>query len=111
MKRKPKPPKQNVALVSTPWPLYSRPSIQLGTLKSYLQSQSANVTVEAHHVYLNVAERLGYQLYQEIAERTWIAESIYAVLLFPERFQQIEGLFKREAGEKLVKTGLKNIVT
>ena len=109
MKRSPKPPKQNVALVSTPWPLYSRPSIQLGTLKSYLQSQSANVTVEAHHVYLNVAERLGYQLYQEIAERTWIAESIYAVLLFPERFQPIEGLFKREAGEKLVKTGLKNI--
>jgi len=105
----PKKSKHNVALVSTPWPLYSRPSIQLGTLKSYLQSQSADVSIKAYHVYLNVAERIGYQLYHEIAERTWIAETIYAALLFPEHFQQIERLFKREAGKKLKKAGLKNI--
>jgi hypothetical protein len=43
-----------VALVSTPWPLFNRPSIQLGTLKAFLQRDIHGITVDARHVYLSV---------------------------------------------------------
>ena len=84
---------RKVALISTPWPLYNRPSIQLGALKGYLQSEYPDLRVEARHFYLKLAESLGYRLYQQISERTWLAESIYAALLFPERFEFIETAF------------------
>jgi len=102
-----------IALISTPWPLYNRPSIQLGALKGYLQSRYPDLRVEAGHFYLKLAESLGYRLYQQISERTWLAESIYAALLFPERFEIIEKLFNREARSKpLIKeAGLKLITT
>ncbi len=102
-----------IALISTPWPLYNRPSIQLGALKAYLQSTHPGLRVDARHVYLKLAESLGYKLYQQISERTWTAECIYAALLFPERFEVIETLFNREARSKsLIKeAGFKQITT
>jgi ribosomal peptide maturation radical SAM protein 1 len=107
--RKPKA----VALVSTPWPLYNRPSIQLGALKAHLQLKHPEVRVDARHFYLKLAESLGYKLYQQISERTWLAESIYAALLFPERFEAIKTLFNREVSSKhkLKEAGLKEIAT
>ena len=86
-----------VVLVSTPWPIYNRPSIQIGALKSYLESQYPNLTVKAQHAYLKVAQTIGYKLYHEISERTWLAETIYAALLYPQRFESIKKLFIREA--------------
>jgi ribosomal peptide maturation radical SAM protein 1 len=91
---------KHVALVSTPWPLYSRPSIQLGTLKAYLRAQFPDLKVHALHVYLEVAESIGYKLYGAISERTWLAESVYAALLFPERGKEIEKIFYREVRGK-----------
>ena len=88
-----------VALISAPWPLYTRPSIQLGALKAYLGANLPGVRVIAHHFFLKIAERIGYKLYHEISERTWLAESIYAALLHPERFSKIEAFFYREAGK------------
>jgi ribosomal peptide maturation radical SAM protein 1 len=101
----------SIALISTPWPLYNRPSIQLGALKAFLRAAHPDVEVDARHFYLQLAEALGYRLYQQISERTWLAESIYAALLFPERFQDIEKLFDRETRSKPMakKTGLKKI--
>ena len=101
----------SIALISTPWPLYDRPSIQLGALKAFVRSEHPDVEVDARHFYLQLAEALGYRLYQQISERTWLAESIYAALLFPERFEVIEKLFDREARSKpmLKKVGLKKI--
>ncbi|CAB1064209.1 Radical SAM domain protein [Olavius sp. associated proteobacterium Delta 1] len=100
-----------VALISTPWPLYNRPSIQLGALKAYLQLKCPDLRVEARHFYLKLADSLGYKLYQRISERTWLAESIYAALLFPQRFEAIETLFNREARSKplILEAGLKQI--
>jgi ribosomal peptide maturation radical SAM protein 1 len=100
-----------VALISTPWPLYSRPSIQLGALKAYLKSRRPELKVDAHHFYLILAKSIGYRLYHDISERTWLAETIYAALLFPERFEVIEKLFLRQAGTNsgLKKTGLKQL--
>jgi ribosomal peptide maturation radical SAM protein 1 len=86
---------KHVALVSTPWPLYSRPSIQLGALKAYLRAQFPELNVHALHFYLKLAESIGYKLYGAISERTWIAESVYAALLYPEREKEIERVFCR----------------
>ena len=41
--------KHTVALVSAPWPLFNRPSIQLGTLKAYLSRHIADLQVVCHH--------------------------------------------------------------
>ncbi|UCD31327.1 MAG: RiPP maturation radical SAM C-methyltransferase [Desulfobacterales bacterium] len=93
-------PLKKLVLVSAPWPLFNRPSIQLGTLKAYLRSRFADLQVDAHHVYLQVAEAIGYQDYQMISERTWIAETVYGALLYPERFDRIKTLFLRQTAKK-----------
>ena len=61
MQPKSKHTADRIALVSTPWPLYNRPSIQLGTLKAYLRSIYPEMKVEAHHAYLIIAESIGYR--------------------------------------------------
>lgn len=102
-----------IVLVSTPWPLYSRPSIQLGALKAYLKSRFPELQIKALHLYLKVAERIGYKLYHEISERTWPAESIYAALLFPEQINEIKKVFYREAknNRRLRKTDFDALTT
>lgn len=87
-----------IILISTPWPLFNRPSIQLGTLKSYLNKQLPDTQVTAEHFYLNAAEAIGFKTYQAISKRIWLSESIYAAMLYPERSPQIEALFMRLAG-------------
>ena len=93
-------PLKSVVLLSTPWPIFNRPSIQLGTLKSYLKSQFPELEVVAHHFYLKLAKNIGYKLYQAISERTWLAETVYAALLYPERLELINKLFIKEAKGK-----------
>jgi len=102
---------KKILLVSTPWPLYTRPSIQLGALKAYISFRLPEVTVEAHHFYLILAEAIGYKRYHAISERTWLAESIYAALLYPQRFRQVEKLFFRETHHSplLTKTEFKKL--
>jgi ribosomal peptide maturation radical SAM protein 1 len=87
----------NVALVSAPWPLFNRPSIQLGTLKAYLKSRYPDLSITNYHFYLKVAERTGYPVYQKISERTWLAEPVYGALLYPDRKESIEKLFQKRA--------------
>jgi ribosomal peptide maturation radical SAM protein 1 len=89
-----------IALISTPWPLYSRPSIQLGTLKAYLNAHIPGLEIDAFHFFLSIAEAIGYRLYHEISQRTWLAESVYAALLYPGRIKQVEALFRRELPAK-----------
>jgi len=104
---------KHVALVSTPWPLYSRPSIQLGALKAYLKTQFPKLKVHALHFYLKVAEGIGFRTYQAISERTWLAEWVYGALLFPERSRDIEKMFYREARGKpqLRKTDFQDLIS
>ncbi len=86
-----------IILVAAPWPLYSRPSIQLGTLKAYLHSRFPDIPVTASHFYLTLAEPIGYTTYQALSERTWLAECIYGALLYPKQRPAIEKVFQREA--------------
>ena len=100
MNTKSKAALRKIALISTPWPLYSRPSIQLGTLKAFLQARIPDLKIDAFHFYLSVAEAIGYRLYHEISQRSWLAESMYAALLYPERIKQVEALFRKEVPAK-----------
>jgi hypothetical protein len=49
-----------VALISAPWPFFSRPSIQLGTLKAYLRHELPDIRIDAHHFYLKLAAEIDY---------------------------------------------------
>ncbi len=93
---------QHIALISAPWPVFNRPSIQLGALSAYLKKQIPGLGVTSHHFFLQLAETIGYELYKNLSERTWIAESVYAALLYPQNFNEIEKFFRKQtrAGAK-----------
>ncbi|MBI9084634.1 MAG: RiPP maturation radical SAM C-methyltransferase [Desulfobacterales bacterium] len=97
MPSSPSEPVKALALISAPWPLHSRPSVQLGVLKAYLRQQFPSLQVDAHHLYLSVAREVGYKLYEQISARTWLAESVFAALLFPDRHGEARKLFVRES--------------
>ncbi len=97
------PPPPPIALLSPPWPLYTRPSIQLGALKAIIRSRFPRVAVQAHHAYLTIAAAIGYARYHGISERTWLAETVYGALLHPEQQPGMARLFRREAaGNRLL---------
>ena len=84
-----------VALISMPWPIFSRPSVQLGVLKGYLQRVWPELSVTNFHPYLRVAEALGYDLYQKLSDTSWLAEGVSAAVLFPERRSSIKEFVSR----------------
>ena len=95
-----------IALISAPWPLFSRPSIQLGALKAYLKSVSPDITVSCHHFFLSLAKAIGYPVYQALSRKTWVAESVYAALLYPERQDRISRFFAVQAKKTRELAGL-----
>lgn len=88
---------KKIALIAAPWPIYNRPSIQLGTLKAYLHQAVPDLAVDAFHLYLPVAEQVGYPPYAAVSERTWLAESVFAARLYPEKTAAARALFEKEA--------------
>ncbi|WP_419657507.1 cobalamin-binding radical SAM domain protein [Desulfosarcina variabilis str. Montpellier] len=85
-----------VALVSLPWQLYDRPSIQLGALKAYVEREHPRVAATTHSFYLMIAEALGFALYGRISLARWAGECIYAALVYPDRSRAAEALFESE---------------
>lgn len=86
----------SIALVSAPWPLFDRPSVQIGALKAHLAVSVPEIRVDAHHAYLCVAAELGYGIYGPISERSWLAEIPYAALLYPRQRDVLERLWRRQ---------------
>ncbi len=86
-----------IALISTPWPLFNRPSIQLGALKAFVRNRLPQVQVDTHHIYLSVAALLGYDLYGQISEKTWLSEAPYAALLYPEKRETIARFWRSQS--------------
>jgi len=89
-------PGSRVALISAPWPLFDRPSIQLGTLKAFVTKHLPGVQANAFHLYLKIAQAIGYPIYHTVSERSWIAESPYAALLYPDRMDAVARYWKRK---------------
>lgn len=78
-------PAMRLALVAMPWHLYTRPSIQLGALKAFLEREERAISVTAMHPYLEVAHALGGEAYRAICQNVWASEALYAGLLFEEQ--------------------------
>jgi ribosomal peptide maturation radical SAM protein 1 len=89
-----------IALISTPWPLFNRPSIQLGALKAFVRNRLPHVQVDAHHIYLSVADLLGYDLYGQISEKTWLSEAPYAALLYPEKRETMARFWRSQSSRR-----------
>jgi len=84
-----------ITLVSMPWAIFYRPSIQLGALAAYLADQ-ADIRVNCVHLYLDIAQAIGFDLYNDICGSTWAGEAIYSALLFPGNKERARQLFARE---------------
>lgn len=84
-----------------PWALFNRPSIQLGSLKSYLDYNS-HFDTDIYHPYVHLAQVVGTELYYKISVNGWAGEAIFAALLYPE---------KKAACKKLFVDSLKNEIT
>ena len=84
-----------LALISMPWPLFNRPSIQLGALKAYL-GQQPWLEVETFHPFLAVAKRIGTARYHWISQNVWVCEALYSGLLFPEQREQAHRFIRKE---------------
>jgi ribosomal peptide maturation radical SAM protein 1 len=82
-----------VLLVSAPWPLFNRPSLPLGVLKAYLSKAMPGVRAEASHLFLQVAQALGYDRYQSVSRRVWRAEAVFSALLYPDRAERAGSLY------------------
>ncbi len=92
-----------VALVSVPWPIFNRPSVQLGSLKSYLEQQPG-FAVDCYHPFLDIAKNIGMDVYREIAYNGWAGEALFSPLLFPEKKEDARKLFSQSfqgTGKKL----------
>jgi len=96
---------KKIALISTPWPLFNRPSIQLGSLKAFLKQKIPQLNIDNLHVYLRIAHRIGYELYNKTSESSWLSESIYAWILYPQKRDAIKRLWNR-IGKRILKGGL-----
>jgi len=75
----------DIALIAPPWPLFNRPSIQLGALKAFLKSREPGLNTRVFHPYLQLAVATGLEEYLEISKSSWAAESVFAALLYPDR--------------------------
>ena len=87
-------PPFRVALLSMPWSIFNRPSIQLGALKSYLEQES-NCQVDNYHPYLHLAKTITTELYSQIGLSGWAGEALFAPLLFPEKKADARTLFRQ----------------
>jgi ribosomal peptide maturation radical SAM protein 1 len=80
-----------------PWALFNRPSIQLGTLKAFLESRNDELSVITSHPYLEVASILGPDMYHWISQNLWVSEALYSSMVFPEKAPTAEILAKKYA--------------
>ncbi len=94
-----------MALVSMPWTLFDRPSLQLGALTAFLKRQDW-IRVTAFHPYVELAKILGPDVYRWISKKHWLGEALYTPLVFPSKYDAAEDLFDRALGQLPTQTGL-----
>ncbi len=81
-----------LGLVSMPWSIFNRPSIQLASLAAYLE-QDKSLETTLFHPYLAAASSIGAENYHYLAKNSWAGEALYSPMLFPEQTAQAEKLF------------------
>lgn len=81
-----------LGLVSMPWSIMNRPSIQLAALKAFFDRDSTIATT-LFHPYLGAAASIGTENYHHLAKNSWAGEALYSPLLFPEQTELAQKLF------------------
>jgi ribosomal peptide maturation radical SAM protein 1 len=81
-----------LALISMPWSIFNRPSIQLGSLKAFMEKEMS-CQVDNFHPYLNIAEGIGIDTYQSISRNSWAGEALFSPLLFNEQKDKARELY------------------
>jgi len=84
--------RRGLLLVSMPFASPCTPSIQLGTLSSYLKSKG--IAVDVHHAYLECADIVGAEEYYIICD-TVFHEPFYSSFLFPAHFKKHRSKIRR----------------
>lgn len=92
-------PSFRIALISMPWSLFNRPSIQLGALKSYLERET-DYQVDNYHFYLHLAQTLTTRIYNRISLSGWAGEALFSPLLFPEKRNDARKVFYQSLTDK-----------
>lgn len=87
------------ALISMPWAVFNRPSIQLGVLKAYAENAS-DLEVTCFHPYLEIAKKVGITTYNRVANSGWAGEALFSALLFPEMKKRSQTVFLESIGRK-----------
>ncbi|HEB69980.1 MAG TPA: RiPP maturation radical SAM protein 1 [Desulfobulbus sp.] len=85
-----------ISLVSMPWAIFNRPSVQLGALQAYLKEQFPGDRIDTHHPYLSAAAAIGLERYRTISENPWAGEALYSSLFFPQTRERAKKLFDRQ---------------
>jgi ribosomal peptide maturation radical SAM protein 1 len=94
-----------LGLISMPWSIFNRPSIQLASLKAYLDHET-QIETTLFHPYLAAAAALGGNTYHHLAKNSWAGEALYSPLLFPEQQGLAEKLFVKSCAKDTVLAGL-----
>jgi len=105
-----RPPHISIALISMPWSLFNRPSIQLGSLKSYLE-QHQNIEVDCFHPYLQAAKEISPEIYGYLSKNSWAGEALYSAVLYPDEESGAKKLFQKCCSDnKAVAKGFDTLV-
>lgn len=96
----------HIALISPPWPLFNRPSLQLATLKAFLAKNRPDLNITCHHPYLQIAATIGFEAYHTISESSWASEAICSPLLFSGMEKSSNALFFKALGHDAKKNKL-----
>ncbi|MEN8198517.1 MAG: RiPP maturation radical SAM C-methyltransferase [Thermodesulfobacteriota bacterium] len=94
-----------LGLVSMPWSIFNRPSIQLASLGAYLEGD-AGISTSLFHPYLAAAAAIGSENYFHLAKNSWAGEALYSPLLFPEQAEQAKSLFDESCRGEVALKGL-----
>jgi ribosomal peptide maturation radical SAM protein 1 len=95
--------RMRVALVAMPWSVHTRPSAALGALSAFLAREAPQHAVRVASEYVGLAEAVGFELYEQIAEYCYEAgEPFYMALLYPERAEAVRAHFRSWATSRSI---------
>ena len=89
---------RRLLLISMPFALSYTPSIQLGTLCTYLKSKG--ISVDVHHAYLKCADILSHELYHILSNFRG-DELFYSSLLFPDNLKKHRHRIEKNCNKRI----------
>jgi len=86
-----------IALVSMPWASFVMPSAALGALSAYVHREEPDLDIACRSEYLELAGRMGIDLYEALCKQWRIGEMLYLALFYPQRAGMVQSWFIERA--------------